>query len=226
MRSFACAECGTVRWDSSLRCPECGSATTLPEAPTGVVPAPSSARRRRVLDVAWREVPESATRRPARHRQTVEIAIALAIVGVLAAVVFVYDVPHIASPGPGAGAAPQVVIGNGKTWPVANGDIVTYYNFTAARAGTLTGGFQVFNGTAEICVSTFVASPSSAGDAASSEQCPSDAIYSTGFVSSGHISVPVPAGLSWLTCYPGLGANENTGLWNVTWSPALEIVPS
>ncbi len=169
MRSIACAACGTVRWDSSLRCPECGSATTLPQPPTHVVAAPPTPRRR-VFDVRWREIPDAPPRSPNRRRERVEIAIALLIVGIVAAALFVYDAPYFGD----VGASPQVLISSGTTWPdyavsgIGGG-------FTANHSGTLKGGFQVLDGPAEICVTTFDVPFEPPWDPPST--CPSNATY-------------------------------------------------
>src|SRR5579863_1701243 len=140
MRSIACAACGTVRWDSSLRCPACGSATALPEPPTSVVAAPPVGRRRPVFDVRWRLVSETVSPSAKQRRERLEIAIALVIVALLAAALFVYDAPYFGA----LGASPQVLLSEGTVWP-NYGVSGVGGEFTADRAGTLVGGWQVSN---------------------------------------------------------------------------------
>src|SRR5579863_816831 len=113
MRSIACAACGTVRWDSSLRCPECGSANRLPEPPTSVVTAPPAGPRRRILNVPWREVPDPQRSPPLGRRKWIEEGVALGIVAALLIGVYLYDAGRSAAPV----ASPQILEGNGQAFP-------------------------------------------------------------------------------------------------------------
>jgi hypothetical protein len=220
MRSIACAACGAVRWDSALRCPECGSATTLPEPPTSLVAAPPPGPRRRILTVPWRDVPDAARRPANRRRERLEIAIALLIVGILAATLFYYDAPHFEPSGP----APQVIFADGTVYPTY-GDNGYGAPITARNAGTLEGGFRASNVTVEVCVSTYDDFGPQPPQGYPGSACPSNASYSSGFVASGMISVTVPAGVFWLIWVPSGSFSSHPPNWNVTWSPALESVP-
>ena len=154
-----------------------------------------------------------------------ETAIALLIVSILVAALFVYDAPFFSAAGP----TPQVLIPAGQAWPPTEGGGhggAAGAGFTANQAGTLTGGFRVSVGTVEVCEATFFTGERWSADDPQPEQCPSNVTYSSGFVASAEISVPVSAGPLWLTCFPGLNSTEYSPPWNVTWSPALEIVPS
>lgn len=214
MRSIACAACGTVRWDSSLRCPECGSATTLPEPPTSVVAAPPPGPRRRILNVPWREVPDRPRQPANRRRERVEIAIALVVVGILLVTALAYDALHQTS----STSAPQIVLTSGSQENVTN-DQSAVTVFTTQGSGELEGTFTVSGAPANVFVCWSIDCGSVGQDGFSTY------IYSSGWVDGGSIHLRLnSSALFGVEGFEQPGSVYPTPVSIITWTTPLEVV--
>jgi hypothetical protein len=222
MGSAACAQCGRVRWDLSGPCPECGSYDVLPDPALSIENPRPAKHFHKVLDANWRVVRDRPLARPVRtpSRRTIGLVIVAATILSAWGLTDSYLAGDFAARSP----AIQVLIPDHGTYPGSSQAGIAGWGFTAMQGGTLEGGFVASNGSVEVCISTFNPIKPTPANPNPPGECPLNVTYSSGFVVSGHVTAAVSAGLNWLIVFASPTYTPDYGNWNVTWSPALEIV--
>lgn len=218
MGSVACSQCGRVRWDPAVRCPACGAESSEILGPsTGLAQASPGPKRKKYLDVSWREVRTGVQKNLPAPRPGLRLAAELggmALVVVVIAVLLVYF--FSSSPG-----RPEVLIPQGTTIVVPQGG-----GWVIETGGTLQGSFSVGNGTAEVCFANYDMFGYAVSHRANFSQCPSNATYSSGFVSSGILSGTFGPGSIYFQTFTSPAWSSGQPRPTVTWTGQVEIVPS
>jgi hypothetical protein len=227
MGGATCAQCGYVRWNRNGPCPHCGTPPVELLRDSRIAPnheftgAEKSAWTRQSTQVD--DVPDRRriedTRRPSNLPAGAAIAVAVGIVliFILATHPGYLGLGHSTPP-------PQVILPSGRVWPGDSGAGFASYGFVANQSGVLQGSFASANLSVEICVTSYFLSGLHPPQTNSSLECPANATYSTGFVDSGHLDVPVNGGWVWLGVFPYDGNSGDPAVWNVTWTTPLEVV--
>jgi hypothetical protein len=218
MGDVACLRCGRVRSSSSPICAECGTTATLPAPGFHSAGSVVRARGSDWIDSTWNDKPSPRPWRSTRGIRGVVVTVVGAVLLVSLWVVLAYVGGDFRSPP----APPQVVLKNDTKFPSSGEAGEVSFGFEAQHSGTLKGGFVTSNASVVVCLTTYPLF----GPPGAPFQCPGNASYSSGLVQSGQVSVPVGAGMNWLTIIPSSATIQSGASWSVTWSPVLEIVPS
>jgi len=214
MGSVVCSQCGYVRWDAAARCPACGAEpSALARPSTGLVQARPKRQRRPFFDTSWRESRPRAPEEPAGAGRHQRLAVGIAAAAVVA-VLLIYFI--LAQPG-----GPEVLIQQGTTIGVPQGE-----SWEIGKAGKLQGSFSVTNGSAEVCFADYDMFDYSVSHGISLNQCPSNATYSSGFVTSGQLSGSFGPGPIYLQTFISPDWNANQSKPFVTCTSVVEILPS
>lgn len=212
MGSVTCSQCGRVRWTPETRCPDCGADSRAILAPrTGILRAAPT--RRPFFDTSWREIRPRARREPGLARRKLELAAGLGAATVLLVLVVVV---YYLLPGPGG---PDVLMQRGTTIGVPQGAA-----WQIGIHGSLQGTFAVANGSAEVCFADYDMFGYAVAHGLSFNQCPSNATYSSGFVTSGGLSGSFGPGDIYLQTFIHPGWNQSQPRPLVTWTAAVQII--
>lgn len=214
MSSVVCSECGRVRLNSSESCPACGAPPAAVTAPkTSLARSSGPPRRSGVIETSGREIPNRVADFRAELRRHRRLAAAL-LAGAVALVVLVYL--FVSSSGGTVVLIPQgssVSVGQDGSWA---------FN----RGGTVQGSFVVTNGSAEVCLANYDMFDYAWSHGLSFDQCPSNATFSSGFVTSGSVTAGFGPGLVYLWTFAPVGWTQGQPLPLVTWTSPLVISAS
>lgn len=214
MSSVVCSQCGCVRWDSTLRCPNCGAESQgALVSSRGIRRARPTSRRRGFIDASGRAVdaPERANAAAsARRRRASAAAVAAAVLVVVVVVYFITS----------GAASPEILIQEGEVTGVPQGG-----SWAIATGGTLHGSFSVVNGSAEVCFANYDMFDYAVAHGLSFSQCPSNATYSSGFVASGVLSGSFGEGNVYLQTFVPPGWSQAQPRPSIVWNAAAEIQP-
>jgi hypothetical protein len=212
MGSVVCPQCGYVRWDAAARCPACGAEPREILGPsTGLVSTWTRRRRRPVIDTSASDVRGEKDPKARKRR----LRLAAGVGGVAVIVVLLVYLLFIGSVGP------EVLMLQGGTTQVPQGAA-----WTVDKGGALRGSFVVANGPAEVCFANYDMFDYAIAHGLSFNDCPSNATYSSGFVTSGTLTGSFGAGVIYLQTFIDPGWNTDEPRPIVTWTGEIVILPS
>ena len=213
MSSVVCSQCGYVRWDSTLRCPNCGAEARDLRAPNlGIRRTRPTTRRGAFIDASGREVDTQDKPNPAPSTRRRSVA-AAAAAGLVVVVVLIYFITSGA-------ASPEILIQEGEVTAVPQGGA-----WAIATGGTLQGSFSVVNGSAEVCFASYDMFDYAWAHGLNFSQCPSNATYSSGFVASGALSGSFGQGNVYLQTFVPPGWSQAQPRPSIVWTTTAEIQP-